>query len=71
MVDMIQFWSNQVIKHGVNLEQILEAICHASNPESELTQVPLKTEDIIRAVNREQALLLNYRDRKEYLHSAG
>ena len=72
MVDKIaiQWWIEKGLpERGIDVEAILQAVGLASSLEN--VDVPLKTADILRAIQREQKLLTNYRDRKQYPHLRG
>ncbi len=56
-------------ERGIDVEAILQAVGLASSLDN--LDVPLKTADILRAIQREQKLLTNYRDRKLYPHLRG
>ncbi len=69
-ITQILYWVVQAQKVKIDIEKVLECVCHKSNPECQ-PDVSLATQDIIRALQREQKLLTSFRDRKQYPHLRG
>lgn len=72
MVDTmaIQYWVEKGLpNHGIDAEKVLQEIGLASSPDS--ADVALKTDDIVRAIRREQKLMTAYRDRVKFPHLRG
>ncbi len=72
MVDTlaIQYWVEKGLpNHGIDVEKVLQEIGLASNPDS--ADVALKTDDVVRAIQREQKLMTAYRDRAKFPHLRG
>ena len=72
MVDTqaIQYWVERGLpEHGIDVEKVLQEVGFASNRDS--GDVALRTEDIVRAIQREQKLVRAYRDRVNFPHLRG
>lgn len=66
----IKYWVEKGLPgHGIDVEKVLQEIGFASNPDN--VDAVLKTDDIVRAIHREQKLMTAYRDRAKFPHLRG
>lgn len=72
MVDTlaIQYWVEKGLpERGIDVERVLQEIGFASSPDT--NDIVLKTDDIVRAIQREQKLMRAYHDRAKFPHLRG